>query len=65
MKDTRKKKDDKNKTTFLGGQSKGFGTKKMCFSSSETMDSWLGGKGEQLIWELKLGKYRVSIWKDL
>jgi len=62
---TKPMKDLRNKIKFLGGQSKGFGTKKMYFSSTETLDSWLGGKGEQFIWELKLGKYRVSIWKNL
>ncbi|GEM_PF-5031769 len=55
----------KDKIQILGKTSRGFGTKKVYFSSSHTLGSWFGGKGEQLIWEFSLGKYRFSIWKNL
>jgi hypothetical protein len=40
-------------------------TNPVYFSSDHTLDSWLGGKCERLSWELRLGKWRISIWKDL
>ena len=47
------------------GKSKGFGSQMVYFSTDHTIDSWKGGKGEQLIWEITIFGYRISIWKPL
>jgi len=51
----KKKKENKNKTWI---------TQKVYFSSTDTLNSWLGGKFEKLIYELRIGKYRISLWES-
>ena len=33
--------------------------------STDTLNSWLGGQNQKLIWTIRIFKYEINIWKHL